>query len=541
MFGNSRKIDPNKVAIYIRWSTEEQGQGTTLEVQRDACVYYCKSQGWNSREDLVFIDEGFSGATLDRPGLAQLRKAVKEHQVECVVVYKLDRLSRNLLDCVSLVRKEWGEACALYSTKENFDTQSPVGQMVFNILVSFAEFERNVIRDRTQSGKTKRAQQGRNAGQWYPYGYKKGDDGNWALDGWDAERQCFTGRAAIARRIFDEYLAGVSAREIADRLRNEGVPSSRGGAWRYNTISALLGNEAYSGIYTYGKARGGKRGQEPLYAVEGALPPIVTQKEWDSVQRMRKEKLKISPRALGSKYLISGLARCGKCGGSITGAGNEDRGGSKGRLYYRYYTCTNRIFLKNCDCAYINADKLEQAVVEEVKAAVSLENIRHHVQVMEDQLQQRIEQCSHVAAEARDTLAGIDRKRKRLDQEFFAGNLDGKSLARLTDALEGETREAERRLKQAEADLREARATTVDVEQMVALARRVDAWAELSTDEVKQILRDVVGSMTVYQQKVPTRQKKGNQNPIDIVWQPRLNLLYTVGPKATLGIGDSAD
>jgi site-specific DNA recombinase len=520
VFGGGQKFDPNKVAIYIRWSTEEQGQGTTLEVQQEACQYYCKSQGWNHRSDLVFVDEGYSGGTLDRPALTQLREAVKQGQVECVVVYKLDRLSRNLLDCVTLVRKEWGPHCALYSTKENFDTQSPVGQMVFNILVSFAEFERNVIRDRTMSGKLKRAQQGRNAGQVYPFGYKKGDDGEWALDGWDEERHCFTGRAAILRRIFDDYLSGVSARAIADHLREEGVPASKGGSWRYNTISALLANPSYMGKYTYGRRRGGKRGQEPVLEVEDAFPPIVSEKEWDTVQRMRTERAALSPRSLASDYLLSGLARCGKCGGTLAGAGNKPG--------YRYYTCTNRVFLKNCDCAYIDGNKLEAAVMGEVRAAVSLENIRHQIEQMEEQLRQQVEQYSHVVAEAEEALAGIDKKRKRLDQEFFAGNIDGKALSRLSDGLEAEAKESQQRLEQAQAELLKARATTVDVEQLVELSRRVDAWAELSTQELKQVIRDVIGTLTIYQQKIATRNKKGNPNPIDIVWQPRLNLLYVI-------------
>jgi site-specific DNA recombinase len=521
-----RNFDPHKVAVYIRWSTDEQGQGTTLEVQREACEYYCKSQGWTYQPELVYVDEGYSGGTMDRPALGRLREAVKQGQVECVVVYKLDRLSRNLLDCVTLVRREWSERCALYSTKENFDTKSPVGQMVFNILVSFAEFERNVIRDRTQSGKRKRAEQGRNAGQVYPFGYKKGPDGNWALDGWDEERQCFTGRAAIVRRIFEDYLNGISARSIADQLRTEGVPASKGGSWRYNTISALLANASYAGTYRYGQRRGGKRGQAPVVVVEDAFPSIVTQREWETVQQMRTQRAEMSPRALGSDFLLSGLAKCAKCGGSISGSGH-----SKG---YRYYTCTNRIFLKNCDCAYINADKLEQAVMAEVKAAVSLDNIRRHVEEMAGQLQQRIQQGMHVLAEAQEAVGGVERKRKRLDQEFFAGNLDGKSFSRLSEALEVEAQEAQARVAQAEAELRIARATTVDVDQLVALSRRVDAWAELNTEELKQVLRDVIGSMTVYQQKVATRDKKGNQNPLDIEWRPKLNLLYTVVQQAAV-------
>ncbi|HLN62292.1 MAG TPA: recombinase family protein, partial [Symbiobacteriaceae bacterium] len=196
---------PGKVAAYIRWSTDEQGQGTTLAIQRERVELFIRSQGWSLAEDRVFVDDGYSGSTLDRPAMRLLREAVRAGEVDCVVVYKLDRLSRSLLDTVTLVRREWQERCTLYSATENFDTCSPVGQMVFNLLVSFAEFERNLIRERTLSGKRKRAQQGRNAGQRYAYGYRRGDDGGWVLDSVD-ETGGLAGPAAVVRQIFSRYM-----------------------------------------------------------------------------------------------------------------------------------------------------------------------------------------------------------------------------------------------------------------------------------------------------------------------------------------------
>jgi site-specific DNA recombinase len=112
------KIASDKVAIYIRWSTEDQGQGHTLEIQRESCRYYCMSQGWVAREDLTFIDDGWSGSNLERPALTRLRDSVKAGQVECAVVYKLDRLSRNIKDIINLVLGEWEEACCVRSTQE---------------------------------------------------------------------------------------------------------------------------------------------------------------------------------------------------------------------------------------------------------------------------------------------------------------------------------------------------------------------------------------------------------------------------------------
>jgi DNA invertase Pin-like site-specific DNA recombinase len=268
-------IDPNRVAVYIRWSTDEQTQGTTLEVQREACQHFLKSQGWNYVEELVFVDDGYSGGNMDRPALARLRAAINVGDVAAVVVYKLDRLSRNLLDCVNLVRQEWAKV-ALFSTMERFDTHSSVGQMVFNILVSFAEFERNVIRDRMMSGKRKRWEQGRNSGFKYPYGYRRSATGSFEIDPAQAE---------VVRRMYGDYIQGAGFAVIRDRLNQEGIPAPSGGQWRICSIQLILKNPFYAGhmaagYYSY---EGGKqrRGKAPTRLLEDAVPAIIQQSVFD--------------------------------------------------------------------------------------------------------------------------------------------------------------------------------------------------------------------------------------------------------------------
>jgi site-specific DNA recombinase len=84
-------VDPYKVALYIRWSTDEQGDGTTLEVQKENCEHYVLSQGWQVNPDLIFIDDGWSGGNLNRPAMTRMRKMIQDGKIDCVVVYKLDR------------------------------------------------------------------------------------------------------------------------------------------------------------------------------------------------------------------------------------------------------------------------------------------------------------------------------------------------------------------------------------------------------------------------------------------------------------------
>jgi site-specific DNA recombinase len=493
---------PHSVAAYIRWSTEEQGHGTTLQIQRERVELFIRSQGWDWREDLVFVDDGHSGGSLDRPAMGRLREAVLAGRVDCVVVYKLDRLSRSLLDTVSLVRQEWQGRCMLHSATENFDTRSPVGQMVFNILASFAEFERNLIRERTLSGKRKRAQQGRNAGQRYPYGLRKGPDGGWALDGRDPATGQLVGPAAVVRRIFTAFLCGQSMGTIAEALNRDGVRAPAGGAWAFATVGRVLANPLYAGEYRYGK--------QPLGScVVGAAPSVITPDEYEQACRQRAQRYTRRERASPGAYLLTGLARCLRCGSPLAGSLGKAR---------RYYVCTGRTLQRQCDCAYMDAASLEEAVMAAVR------------QVVEPYLSQicpgngrpanspeLAESCRSARARAEADLAATARRRRRLEDQFLAGQIDGAAYRRMAERLDHEEGEARERLGRAAAAVdRLAGGVAFGLP-----AEVVDPWAGLSFGERRQALRELIAALRIYQPKHRPGSKRGNPHPIDLQWQPR--------------------
>ncbi|HYF79793.1 MAG TPA: recombinase family protein, partial [Symbiobacteriaceae bacterium] len=178
-------VRPDAVAIYIRWSTDEQTDGTTLQTQKERCSLYLLSQGWQVNDDLIFIDDGCSGGSLNRPALTRLRAAVAEGRVDCVVSYSMDRLSRSVADTVELVQREWAGKCVYRSASQPISTDdgNPTGQLIFNILASFAEFERALIRERTHSGLVRRARQGMYPGTRVPpFGYRRDGKGRLAVD-----------------------------------------------------------------------------------------------------------------------------------------------------------------------------------------------------------------------------------------------------------------------------------------------------------------------------------------------------------------------
>ncbi|HLN65183.1 MAG TPA: recombinase family protein, partial [Symbiobacteriaceae bacterium] len=290
--GSAPEIDPNRVAIYIRWSTEDQGEGTTLDVQLEGCRHYVLSQGWQVRPALIFIDDGYSGATLDRPALSRLRAQVRAGEVTCVVVYKLDRLSRSVADTARLCMDEWESLCCVKSAREPIDTHTQAGRMFFYTLMNYAEWERSVIRDRTFSGRARRAQEGRDPGITMPYGYTKdpasGGFVQVALE------------AAVVQRIFELYRMGNGLARIVAVLNGEGVRFRGGRPWRVGTVAYLLANPAYAGDLVWGRRmrnpryakRPGERlvawRDEPLARAPGAFPPIVSAEAFAQVQEIRR-------------------------------------------------------------------------------------------------------------------------------------------------------------------------------------------------------------------------------------------------------------
>jgi site-specific DNA recombinase len=468
MFGNRDGIAPDQVAAYIRWSTDEQGHGTTLAVQRERVEWFIRSQGWACRDELIFVDEGYSGGSLERPALSRLREAVRAGQVRCVVVYRLDRLSRSLLDTVNLVRREWEGRAVLCSATENFDTHSPVGQMVFNILASFAEFERSLIRERTASGKRKRAEQGRNAGQRYPLGYRKGA-GGWALNGRD-ESGCLTGPAALVRRIFDGFLSGMSTGTIARLLNAEGILTPMGRPWRFHYVARILRNPIYAGRYRYGRGAAAT-------LVPGAVEALVSDAEFDQVQAWLRQRSSV--RSPPASYLLTGLARCGRCGSPIAGS----RGRGK-----RYYVCTGRTLLHRCDCGYMDADAVEGALLAEVCRLLPcgppqtvLERWRQEAAGEQHGLLRQIE------AEG----ATLDRQRRRAEDEYLAGKLTARSYSRLVERLEAGQAEVEGRLERTRDLLAALSGTAIEL-------GPDDPWTGLTEAERREVLRLMTERLTLY-------------------------------------------
>ena len=339
-----------RCAIYTRKSSEEglEQEFNSLHAQREACEAYIasqKSEGWALVRD-QYDDGGISGGTLERPGLKQLLADIEDGLVDVVVVYKIDRLSRSLMDFSKLVEVFDRNGVTFVSVTQSFNTTTSMGRLTLNILLSFAQFEREVtaerIRDKVKASRMK----GMWMGGYVPLGY----------DVRDHKLVVNEQDAGSVRRIFDRFVEVGSATVLARELRREGFRSKQGTLIDKGYLYRLLNNRVYRGEALHkGKAYPGEH------------DAIIDADLWDRVHAILQE----SPRKRANNSraqtpaLLKGLI-FGENGAAMTPTSTK-----KGARLYRYYVSMdvirNRETGEETGPMRLPAGMVEDAVVTEVR------------------------------------------------------------------------------------------------------------------------------------------------------------------------------
>jgi site-specific DNA recombinase len=335
------------IAIYCRVSTDEQArEGVSLEEQKERLTAYCRAMGW-STDPLIYVDDGYSAKNTDRPALKQLLQAIKSGHISKVMVTKLDRMSRRLLDLLTLIDSFQDNQVTFISTSEAFDTETPSGRLTLQVLGAVAEFERERIRERVIDNMFHAAKHGKWLTQ-SPYGYRL-DEKKLVLHEPEAE---------IVRKIYDFYLnQGYGFYTIAKWLNKEGIPSRQNKQWSIRAIKLMLTNPVFKGTLVWNRVDSSKdsreeRGQEDWVVIPDCLPVIIASPVWERVQERINGK-KVPPRAQTSPHLLGGLLKCGNCGSSmsISWSGWPNR--------IRVYRCSANKNKGTCTSRTFRADEVE--------------------------------------------------------------------------------------------------------------------------------------------------------------------------------------
>ncbi len=310
--GNS---DGRITALYTRVSTGYQIDKDSLPFQRKELKNYCVHVLHLSPDEIeIFEDAGKSGKNTDRPAFQRMMKKVKAGKVARVVVYKIDRISRNLVD-FSLMYDDFKENNATFiSLNEQFDTSSAIGEAVLKIILVFAELERKLTSERVTGVMIGRAQDCKWNGARVPFG--------WA---WDSENEKPIHdevEADIVRKMYDMYEETKSTSKIRDYLNENGIATKRGGYWTTKTIGDILHNPINRGDYRYNyrhSARGKKKPDEEVVYIPDVFPPIVSGEQFDRVAAQMKknyESRHLNGFSHSKKHIhvFAGLLRCVECG-----------------------------------------------------------------------------------------------------------------------------------------------------------------------------------------------------------------------------------
>jgi DNA invertase Pin-like site-specific DNA recombinase len=378
---NTRPNRRLRCAIYTRKSTEEglDMEFNTLDAQREACEAYIasqKSEGWVATRDR-YDDGGFSGGNLERPGLKQLLADIDDGLVDVVVVYKIDRLSRSLMDFSKLVEVFDRNGVTFVSVTQSFNTTTSMGRLTLNILLSFAQFEREVIGERIRDKVAASRKRGIWMGGYVPLGYEVQDR---KLLVNDAE-------ASSVRRIFERFVELGSATVLARELRVDGFRNKQGTLIDKGYLYRLLNNRVYRGEAVH-------KGQ----AYPGEHDAIIDEALWDQVHAILKE----SPRKRANNSrsrtpaLLKGLIF------SDTGATMTPTSTKKGAKLYRYYVSMdvirNRETGEETAPMRLAAGMVEDAVVTEVRRILQTPEVVSQVLVALKKEQAAVSEADTIAA-----------------------------------------------------------------------------------------------------------------------------------------------
>lgn len=505
------RVQVKAPAIYARVSSEDQVSGTSLDDQVDKCLKQAAVYGWEIPPERIFIDDGYSGSNLERPHISRLREAIRAGEIDCVMVYKLDRLSRNIRDTVNLVLEEWSKQhkVVFRSVTEDFNTNSPLGTLIFSILASFAHFERDVIRDRTENGRRRRFQQGRRAVGDPPYGYSRGEiPGTMVVH---------PERAEVVRRIFKLYLQGHGTMKIAGMLNDGGHRTSENNLWTDHSIRMILLNEVYIGKVKYSKEY-----------LPGHHEAIIDEETFRLATEVRENREFLGGRTVGSPWLLAGLAKCKVCGHNLytqpaTTSLRKRKNGATHQTYnHPYYQCGGRLKkgIKFCKAAYIQQPILENYVVQKIKdrfgAQVSDEkSIQHLLDEMNAHVLELEADLAAIRATIQDRKLAIE----RWENAFEKGELNSERFMSRVTRLEQELKELANREAVVESQLAEAQGRKVNMNWVRSVSKQVDTWDVLPEPTKKQLVHYLVDRVLVWRETQGRGQHKEN-NPleIDIVW-----------------------
>jgi site-specific DNA recombinase len=403
---------PHKIrcAIYCRKSSEEglNQSFNSLHAQRESCLNYVRSQaheGWIA-VDHHYEDGGFSGGTLDRPGLRRLLRDIEAERIDCVVTYKVDRLSRSLGDFVRLVELFEKHGVTFVSITQSFNTTTSMGRLTLNVLLSFAQYERELAGERIRDKFLASRKRGMWMGGHAPLGY----------DVRDRKLVVNEAEAGLVRHLFERFLRVGSATKLVQELNAAGHRTKRGKPFDKSIVYKLLKNRTCIGEVEH-------KGT----AYPGEHDAIIDRDTWDKVHGILAENAhrRGSRMRAATPALLKGLI-FGPDGKAMAPSHTRRRG----RLYRFYRTATSlKLAHSACPMRAVPAGEVEAAVINQIRILLRAPEIVVRVW--------RAAQLDGQEIDEREVVQALQRLDPLWDQLFPAEQARILQVARVAVRLDG--------------------------------------------------------------------------------------------------------
>ena len=421
-----------KAALYTRVSTQEQIEGLSIANQESKLRAFCESQDWKVVD--LYVDSGYSAKNTNRPQLQRLLADIDKDKFDVILVYKLDRLVRNVGDLHNLLEKMDRNKVMFKSSTEVFDTTTAAGRLFITLVAALAQWERETTVERVRDVMLKKAVDGEWSGGPVPYGYR--------LE--NKELYIVEEEAKVVREIFD--MARIwgdrkVAQEINKRYKFRHKPFER------HNINYIIHNPIYLGKQRYNDGqRLYMRKEQRVF--EANHEAIIDEETFQAVQERRKQYAALSKRDRDSEYLYSSLLRCHRCGNAIFG--HQNRGKTK------YYRCEG-VVKGECDLPYINEKYVTQYLLDNYetflpkleKSVSSGEQFDHTERLKElDKLQERYKQLylrNFIGIEELEKeMEGIQKERQELSVPVGDDPIDYEAVYNFMESWHEMTHEEKR-------------------------------------------------------------------------------------------------
>ena len=333
-------------AIYTRVSTDIQAEKkfSSCESQEQKIRSFVNSQN-NWQVFKVYSDAGYTGANTNRPALQELLSDLKKEKIDIVLVYKIDRLTRSPKDFYQLIEFFEQSKIDFISITERFDTSTPAGRLLRNIMLTFSQFERELTSERTRDKMLERAKKGMWNGGVPPFGYKRENK----------KLILYPKEAEIIKSIFEKYIETKSLAKVYQFLKNQNIRNRQGNPFYKTVLGYLLRNPIFTGKIKYANE---------IY--QGNHQAIISEEIFALAQKIHKNKLKNF--RVYKNFLFGGLITCQSCKSRMTSFfTNKHRDENLQRYYYYRCTSTMKQDWQACPVKQVSAERIENFVLENLE------------------------------------------------------------------------------------------------------------------------------------------------------------------------------